>query len=150
MSDDEKLWQGLLAAASDGEQELVRDHAADGASRALRLVKPAIVLLDLDLSSTAPWDAADLLLQDTASPPLLLLTSRSDQSDFKSAIEAGSLMDKSECPARLLQLADLALQSPFSARRERSRMQRRIIRWLKPYNWSAQAGPLHRFWGINE
>jgi len=148
MSDDEKLWQGLLAAASDGEQELIRDHVADGAPRVLHLVKPAVVLLDLDLPSATAWDAADLLLQATDCPPLLLLTSRCDQSDFKSAIEARSLIDKSECPARLLQLADLALQSPFSARRERRATQQQVIRWLKPCNWWAV--PLRRFWGINE
>jgi CheY-like chemotaxis protein len=108
------------------------------------------VLLDLDLPSAAAWDAADSLLQDDTSPPLLLLTSRNDQADFQTAIQAGSLIDKSERPARLLELADVTLESAASVQREQSAMQRLVIRWLKPCNWSAQVIPLRRFWGINE
>ena len=149
LSDDEEFWQGLLTAASDGGQKLLREHASAGAPGIL-LAKPAVVLLDLDSPSAAAWDAADSLLQDATCPPLLLLTSRSDQDDFKTAIQAGSLIDKSERPARLLELADVTLESPGSVQREQSALQRLVIRWLKPCNWSAQVIPLRRFWGINE
>ena len=150
LSDDEEFWQSLSAAARNGGRKLVRQHAAAGTARILRLVKPAAVLVDLDLSSAAAWDAADSLLQDATCPPLLLLTSRSDQVDFKTAIQAGSLIDKSECPARLLELAEVTLESQGSVHREQSAMQRLVIRWLKPCKWSAQVIPLRRFWGINE
>jgi DNA-binding response OmpR family regulator len=116
----------------------------------LGLLKPAVVLLDLDSPSQAAWDAADSLLQDANSPPLLLLTSRSDQVDFKTAIQAGSLIDKSECPAKLLEIANLTLESSDSEHRQLNAMQKLVIRWLRPCNWSAQVIPLHRFWGINE
>ena len=150
LSDDEVFWQTLSAAATSGGRKLVREHATAGTPRILRLVKPAAVLLDLDLPSAAAWDAADSLLQDATCPPLLLLTSRGDQADFKTAIQAGSLVDKSECPARLLELAEVTLESSGSVHREQSAMQRLVIRWLKPCNWSAQVIPLRRFWGINE
>lgn len=150
LSDDEKLWRSLLTAASNGGQKLLREHPAADTPRILRLVKPAVVLLDLDLPSAAAWDTADSLLQDAACPPLLLLTSRRDQVDFKTAIQAGSLIDKRECPAKLLELADVTLELPGSDHREQNAMQRLVIRWLKPCNWSAQVIPLRRFWGINE
>jgi len=150
LSDDETFWQSLLTAASNGGRKLVREHAPIGVPRILHLAKPAVVLLDLDLPSAAAWDAADSFLQDATCPPLLLLTSRSDQADFKTAIQAGSLIDKSECPARLLELADAKLESPGSVHRQQTAMQRSVIRWLKPCNWSAQVLPLRRFWGINE
>jgi len=108
------------------------------------------VLLDLDSPAQAAWDAADSLLQDANSPPLLLLTSRSDQVDFKTAIQAGSLIDKRECPAKLLEIASLTLESPEPDHRQRNAMQKVVIRWLRPCNWSAQVIPLRRFWGINE
>ena len=150
LSDDEKFWQSLLTAASYSGQMLVRDHATSDTQRILRLVKPAVVLLDLDLPPADAWDVADSLLQDANCPPLLLLTSRSDQPDFKTAIQAGSLIDKSERPARLLELADITLESPGSAHRSRHAMQQIVIRWLKPCNGSAQVIPLHRFWDVNE
>ena len=149
LSDDEAFWQGLLTAGSNSGQKLLRERASAGTPGIL-LVKPAVVLLDLDLPSAAAWDAADSLLQDDTSPPLLLLTSRNDQADFQTAIQAGSLIDKSERPARLLELADITLESATSVQREQSAMQRLVIRWLKPCNWSAQVIPLRRFWGINE
>jgi CheY-like chemotaxis protein len=150
LSDDEEFWQTLSAAATICGRKLIRERAAAGTRRILRLVKPAAVLLDLDLPSATAWDAADSLLQDATCPPLLLLTSRNDQADFKTAIQAGSLIDKSECPARLLELADLTMESSGSVHRKQCAMQRLVIRWLKPCNWSAQVIPLRRFWGINE
>ena len=46
--------------------------------------------------------------------------------DFKTAIQAGSLIDKSGCPARLLKLAEVILESPDSVHREQSAMQRLV------------------------
>src|SRR5260221_171380 len=83
-------------------------------------LQPLAVLLDWDSPPQAAWDAADSLLQDANSPPLLLLTSRSDQVDFKTAIQAGSLIDKSECPAKLLEIASLTLESPDPEHRQRN------------------------------
>jgi CheY-like chemotaxis protein len=150
LSDDETFWQSLLTTATNGGRKLVREHATVSPPRILRLVKPAAVLLDLDLPTAAAWDAADSLLQEATCPPLLLLTSRIDQFDFRTAIQVGSLIDKSERPARILELADVSLESSPSTRREQTAMQQILIRWLKPCNWSDQVIPLRRFWGINE
>ena len=111
-------------------------------------VKPGAVLLDLDPPSA--WETAESLLQDIQTPPLLLLTSRSDQIDFIAAIEAGSLIDKRAEPGRVLELAELAVDQSERTRRERSAMQQLVIRWLKPCAWSSHGVPLRRFWGINE
>jgi len=149
-SDDELFSQDLLTAASAVGRKLTRNCAAADVLRTLRLLKPAAVLLDLDSPAEAAWNVADSLLQDANSPPLLLVTSRTDHVDFKTAVQAGSLIDKRERPARLLELANAALESSASERRERNAMQRLVIRWLKPCNWSPQVIPLRRFWGINE
>jgi len=149
-SDDEMFSQELLTAASEAGRTLARKRGAADVPRTLRLLKPAAVLLDLDSPAEAAWNAADSLLQDANSPPLLLVTSRTDHVDFKTAVQAGSLIDKRERPARLLELANATLESSASEHRERNAMQRLVIRWLKPCNWSPQVIPLRRFWGINE
>src|ERR1043166_4242990 len=69
LSDDETFWRNLLSAASEAGRELVRKRAAADLSRTLQLLKPGVVLLDLDSPAQAAWDAADFLLQDANSPP---------------------------------------------------------------------------------
>ena len=132
---DEPFWQRLLRAASSAARKLVRKCGTGDTARAVNLLNPSAVFLDLDPPSA--WDTADTLLQDPSAPPLVLLTSRSGQADFKSAIEAGSLVDKNSDPGKVLALADAALGPSNSTRRERSVMQRLVIRWLKPCRWSA-------------
>src|SRR5262249_34889540 len=149
-SDDEDFSQNLRTAASRASRKLIRKSRTAAGPETLRLLQPAAVLLDLDLPSAAAWEAADLLLQNANSLPLLLLTSRSDEVDFKAAIDAGSLIDKCEPPERLLELVHTTLKSPGSTQRQRMAMQQLVIRWLKPCNWSPERAPRRRFWGINE
>jgi len=149
-SDDEDFWQKLQPAARRARRTLVRKRRTVAAPGTLRLLKPAAVLLDLDLPAASGWDAADVLLQQAGSPPLLLLTSRGDQADFKAAIEAGSLINKFEPPDRLLELVHTTMESPGLVHRQRAAMQQLVIRWLKPCHWPSEAVPLRRYWGINE
>jgi len=147
---DESFWEKLRSAAT-GVRKLVRRRNTSDSRRAFRLSKPDAVLLDLDIPAPSVWDAADSLLRDASSPPILLLTSRSGQIDFKTAIEAGSLIDKRTDPAELLALIEAAQDLPERACRERNAMQQLVIRWLKPFVSSAPQTPsLNRFWGINE
>ena len=149
-TDDQPFWQKLLTAASEVARRLIRKRATEDTRRTLRRLKPAAVLLDLDFPGNAAWDTADLLLQDVTSPPLLLLTSRTEQTDFKTAIQAGSLIDKGEDPAKVLQLVELT-ENSGAIHRERNAMQQLVIRWLKPcVSSSPQVTPMRRFWGINE
>jgi DNA-binding response OmpR family regulator len=145
---DEPFWRGLLAAALRKALKLVRREDTNDTARSLRLFRPGAVLLDLD--PPPAWDAADSLLHASNAPPLLLLTSRGDQIDFKTAIEAGSLIDKRADPATVLALADRALSAPEPTRHEQSGIQQLVIRWLKPCGWLRHGAPLRRFWGINE
>jgi CheY-like chemotaxis protein len=112
--------------------------------------QPVAVLLDLDLPSQAAWEAADCLLQEQSCPPLILLTARSDQFDMSTAIRAGSLVDKSADPGRLLEAVDQTLAGPCSAQAERNAIQRVMIRWLRPCGWSVPVATAHRFWGTNK
>jgi DNA-binding response OmpR family regulator len=149
-SDDEDFLQNLRAAAGQANRKIIRKRDATAAPGTFQLIKPAVVLIDLELTSGAVWETADMLLQNAGSPPLLLLSSRSDQADFKGAIEAGLLTDKCEPPNRLLELIETELEFTGHERLQRRAMQQLIIRWLKPCVWSPETVPLHRFWGINE
>jgi hypothetical protein len=102
------------------------------------------VLFDLDHPSA--WAAVDSLLQDRNAPPLLLATSRGGQVDFKTAIEAGVLIDKRADPDIVLALVDSAHEDHH----DRSAMQRLLVRWLKPYTAPVHGPALRRYWGINE
>ena len=148
---DERFWQRLRRTANAAAGKLVRRRNANDSLRALRLFKPGAVLLDLDIPASSVWDTADALLQDPNAPPLLLLTSRTDQVDFRTAIEAGSLVDKRADPAEVLAQAESAREASDANFRERTAMQQLVIRWLKPFVWSAPGtASLYRFWGINE
>jgi CheY-like chemotaxis protein len=116
----------------------------------VRAGQSAVVLLDLDLPSQVAWEAADSLLQEVSCPPLLLLTARSEQFDLGTAMRAGSLVDKTASPSRLLELVDQTLAGPCSAQVERNAIQRVMIRWLRPCSWSVPVTPAYRFWRINE
>jgi DNA-binding response OmpR family regulator len=150
VSDDASLGENLRGAAARTGRAVVQ---VDGVAEALRKVRagqPGAVLLDLDLPSQAAWEAADCLLQEERCPPLILLTARSDQFDLSTAIRAGSLVDKTTSPGRLLEAVDQTLAGPCSAQAERNAIQRVMIRWLKPCSWSVPVTPAHRFRGMNE
>jgi CheY-like chemotaxis protein len=150
VSDDTKLGKGLRRAAERMGRAVMRVDETIGALRRVRSGQPTVVLLDLDLPSQAAWETADCLLQEQRCPPLILLTARSDQFDLSTAIRAGSLVDKTAGPSRLLEALDKTLAVPCFAQAERNAIQRVVIRWLKPCGWSAPVSPAHRFWAINE
>jgi len=150
LSHDFRLHHTLRPLANAAGRLLVRVHLAVGALPILHAIDPAIVLLDLDLPNRAAWEAADALLQDPACAPLILLTSQQDQYDARTAIRAGSLVDKAQDPAHLLQLIEETLAMPRSADVERNTIQRILIRRLHTCNWPLPLTPAHRFWGINE
>jgi DNA-binding NarL/FixJ family response regulator len=121
-----------------------------GVVPAMRAIPPALVLLDLDLPNQAAWEIADALLPQQNCPAVVLLSSRCDRFDLDTAVRAGSIVDKSEGAARVLEAAHEALSTPPSNLVERNAILRVLIRWLKPCSWSFPTTPAHRFWGINE
>jgi DNA-binding response OmpR family regulator len=129
---------------------VVRVDGAADVSRIVYAVRPAVVLLDLDLPAEAAWEKADSLLQEQRCPPVILLTARKEQIDLRTAIQAGSLVDKSGEPTHLLDVVDRTLAMTDSSQPERNAIQRAIVRWLRPCNWSVPVTPAYRFWGINE
>ena len=150
VSDDATLGENLRHAAERTGRAVLRVERTAEALRRVRSDQPTVVLLDLDLPSQAAWEAADWLLQEPNCPPLILLTARSDQFDLSTAIRAGSLVDKTIDPSRLLEVVDETLRVPCSAQAERNAIQRVVIRWLRPCGWSASVTPAYRFWSINE
>jgi DNA-binding response OmpR family regulator len=150
VSDDASLGENLKCAAAQTGRAVVQVDGTVNALRKMRAGQSAIVLLDLDLPSQVAWEAADCLLQEESCPPLLLLTARSDQFDLGTAIRAGSLIDKTTSPSRLLELVDQTLAGPCSAQAERNAIQRVMIRWLRPCGWSVPVTSSHRFTEMNE
>jgi DNA-binding NtrC family response regulator len=146
LSEDEMFCWKLLIAASQMGRRLVRGHPTADAPQTLRIVKPELVLLDLDFHEEMAWAAADALLQDENWLPVILLTSHGNQSDFDTAIQAGCLIEKTIEPMRLLAVVEQKLSSTNADRREQTGIQRLVIRWLKP----VQVARMNRFWGINE
>jgi FixJ family two-component response regulator len=150
ISDDATLGQHLRCVANTVGRIVVRVAGAADVSRIMYAVQPAVVLLDLDLPAEIAWAKADALLQEQSCPPVILLTARTDQFDVRTAIQAGSLVDKSADPMNLLGIVDHTLRVPASCQAERNAIQRVAIRWLRPCSWSVSLTPAYRFWGINE
>ena len=150
LSNDAGFHQALRRAADGVGQAVVQFTGGADALRLLAAVKPVAVLLDLDLPSGAAWEMADTLLQQPDCPAMLLLTSRSEQFDVRTAVRAGSLFEKSAGPQRLLELVEQAVAAPVSVQTERNAIQRVAIRWLRPSSWCVPLTPAYRFWGINE
>lgn len=146
LSEDEMFCWNLLKAAIQAGRRLVRGHPAANGPQMLRIVRPEVVLLDLDLHEELAWVTADALLQNEDCPPLILLTSKGKQSDFDTAIQAGCLIEKTIEPMRLLAVVEQKLTSTKADQREQNAIRRLVIRWLKP----VQVARLSRFWGINE
>ena len=146
LSEDELFCWNILNAAIQAGRRLVRGHPAANGPQMLRIVKPEVVLLDLDLHEELAWVTADALLQDENCPPLILLTSNGKRSDFDTAIQAGCLIEKTIEPMRLLAVVEQKLTSTKADQREQNAIQRLVIRWLKP----VQIAQMNRFWGINE
>jgi FixJ family two-component response regulator len=150
ISQDGHLHNRLRGLANTAGTLVVRLDAIQGVLPAMHAISPAIVLLDLDLPDQAAWDIADAMLQEQNCPPVILLSSYCEQFDVNTAIRAGSIVEKSEGAARLLEIAHEALSMAQSNRVERNAILRVLIRWLKPCDWSFPGAPAHRFWGINE
>ena len=150
ISTDRQLHEHLRNLANNLGHLVVRANGPVGSLAILQVTRPGVVLLDLDLPDHTAWETADALLQCDCCPPVILLTGRTDQFDFQTAIAAGSLVDKSGPPSSLLALVEQTLQRSAVNQAERNAIQRVLIRWLKPCDWLEGTAPAHRFWGINE
>lgn len=150
MSDDVRFAKNLRSATGHSGGTVVRVEELTETLRTLRVIQPAVVLLDLDTPSGATWEAADRLLLEPNCPPIILLTARTGQFDFRIAIRAGSVVDKSADVGQLLRLVDEVLAKPHPAQAERHAIQRVVVLWLKPFSWPVPVTPAYRDWGINE
>lgn len=150
ISNDNRFHENLRSLANAAGTLVVRLNGVVGAVPILRAVRPVAILLDLDLPEHAAWEAADALLQEQRCPPVILLTAASDQLDVQGAMRAGSLVDKTKGPGRVLEVVEETLAATSSAQAERNALQRVLIGWFKPLNWPLTLSPAYRHWGINE
>src|SRR5882724_1698345 len=98
ISEDKQLHKNLRCSANALGHLVVRAAGAVGSVAILQVTRAAAVLLDLDLPRHAAWETAEGLLQYQHCPPVILLTGRTEQFDVRTAIRAGSLVDKSLLP----------------------------------------------------
>jgi CheY-like chemotaxis protein len=150
ISNDAAVGERLRQAADQTGHSVVQAAALEGAFKAVRSEQLAAAVLDLDLPSHRAWKIADDLLQEAGCPPLVLLTGSIAQFDMRTAMQAGSLVDKSASPARLAEAVNQAIGLSPSNLLERNAIQRVVIQWLRPCGWSAPVTPAYRFWGLNE
>jgi len=150
ISEDPNFYQTLRSVANRQQQIVVRVGGAAFVDQVLQLLRPAAILLDLDLPRDASWRLADKLLLDQNYPPLFLLTARTERFDLRTAIRSGSVIHKVGDPLRLLQLISQASGLTRTALSQRNASQRALLRWLLPCNWAASIAPTHHFRGINE
>jgi CheY-like chemotaxis protein len=150
ITEDAGLHQQLRGLANEQGRMVVRVTGAVSTARMLQLLKPAAVVLDLDLSRETAWTVGATLLLEQDCPPLMLLTARREPFDLRTAIRSGSVLEKSGGPWRLLDTLDHALAENRLAQIKRNAALRALLHWLRPRGWSRSMPVAHRFWGINE
>lgn len=150
ISADDALYKDLRRAANTQGHMVVKTDKIHGVLVIVQAIKPTTILLDLDFPEYQAWEAADLLLQQQTCPPVVLLTAQPGQFDQRTAMRAGSLVDKNRGPSAILQAVEQSRALPETNQTERNAIQRVLIRWLKPSGWTVDIAPAHRFWGINE
>lgn len=150
VTDDMKFDKRLRMAAVARGQVVIRVDSTEAALRTVRTGCCGVALLDLDLAGQLAWKTADGLLQDSNCPPVVLLTGPSEQLDLRTAVQAGSILEKFGDADLILKAVKDILDAPRSVRTSRNVTQRAIVRWLSPCSWPISGAAPHRFWGINE
>jgi CheY-like chemotaxis protein len=140
LSGDATLGRNLRDAADQMGLLFVHSASLIGAIWQLRALRPGAVLLDLDWPSEAAWETADRLLELESCPPVILVTARTNQFDPGIAVRAGTIVDKSAGPTRLLRLAEQVSAQP-SFEGERNSIRRILIRWFRPSGWPVPVTP---------
>ena len=148
VSEDVALGNALCLAAAGNALTVMRTLSFR--EEEANQVRPAAILLDLDLSSEAGWEAAEWYLSRETEAPVLMLTARADQHELGAAVRVGIVYEKSIGAARLLRVLELALQESRPQTQARMALQQAWLRRAKPYRWRCSALIDHRHWGINE
>jgi len=150
ISEDASFTERLCRIGKAEGLTIVQTSDSGEALRLLKAVRPAAILLDLDLPHNAAWGIADGLLQEESCPQLVLLTQRIGHFDLEAASRAGSVMDKTVEPSWLLEVLSQTTEEASSAQTARNAVQRVLIRWLRPCDWPVPVTRAQRWWGINE
>jgi DNA-binding response OmpR family regulator len=148
ITEDKKLHEDLRTLGNASGRIVVRANGSAGTMAILQAIRPAAVVLDLDLPGDSAWKTAELVLDEANCPPLVLLTGRTSQFDMRTAIRAGLLLTKSEPPGRILETVQQSLGLPQVNQGERNAIQRVLIRWLRPSERGEAS--TSSFLGINE
>ena len=150
VSNDEQFHESLRTFANKNAFMVVKADGRAGTLAILQATRPVAVLLDLDLPGLAAWEAAEVLLNESSCPAVMLATGRTEQYDATMAMRAGTLISKHESPLHLCKTIEKALEESEVNPGEHKAIQRVLLQWLRPSPWVEQISPAYRFWGINE
>ena len=150
ISRDERLYESLRSFANRNALMVVRTGEKAAALAVLRATKAVAVLVDLDLPRHTAWEITELLLDVPNCPSVILVTGQPGQVDMRTAIGAGSLLNKHDSPCHLFESIEQALEKGGENQPECNANQRVLLQLLRPSPWGEQNTPVHRFWGINE
>jgi CheY-like chemotaxis protein len=146
ITNDKGYHENLRSLANTIGFFVVKATRISGTVAILQATRPIVVLLDLDLPDEAAWQMADIILNEPRCPAVILLSGRTAQFDFRTAIRAGSIVSKNESPGRPLEMIQERLHLPPSANQaEWNASQRVLIRWLRPSGWAQATSGAHRF-----
>lgn len=150
ISRDERLYGSLRSFANRNALMVVRTGEQAAALSVLRATKALAVLVDLDLPGHTAREITELLLDVPNCPSVILVTGQPGRVDMRTAIGAGSLLNKHDSPCHLFERIEQALERGRENRPECNANQRVLLRWLRPSECGEQNTPVYRFWGINE
>ena len=149
-SENHQLHLDLRRFANAVGRIVVRVERTAGVLPIVRAVKPAAVLLDLDLPNQGSWEIADSLSSEKGGPPMVLFTGRTGQTNVETAIGTGAVLDLSAGACRLIEAVDEVVGMSDSSRVRWNANQLELVRWLSPGRWSGPVTSARRFWGIND
>ncbi len=125
VSDDVRVGESLLRAVEQAGRMVVKAKGLEKALEEVHRAQPA----------------------EAGCPPVILLTGRRGQFGPSTASRAGPLADKSDCLEKLLEAVEQTLALPALNLAERNSIQRIVIRWLRPCEWSVPVTPGYQHWG---
>jgi DNA-binding response OmpR family regulator len=150
VSEDARLFKGLCLAAAENSLSLVQAHSLSEAIEQAHRPQLAASLLDLDMSSDAVWQVAELLVGHGTGVPVLMVTARTEDQELSAAMRCGVVLEKSIGAERLMRAAVVMLEEPAQRVDGRLALQQAWLQRGRPYRWEDAGARGCEHWGIND
>jgi ActR/RegA family two-component response regulator len=130
VSGDSAFGAKLEFAGERARRPVVRVAGVSEARRAMEAIRPAAMLVDLDLKDETACPSTDAFFDDEFCPVVILLTSRNELASSM-AVRLGALAPKVLSPEHLLEMVDRAL-AERATQVNRNAVPRALVRLLSP------------------